>query len=235
MRDTIGLDSCEPSDTPSRTTGAVVRTGVLPEPRCGRPCGSKAAKSLPHRAKTSVSRVPSSTITTQCGRLHPTFGDIDRVQRNMTAILLNFRTGPEETRRARIAGQVAAESGLWSHRTARRVVAWQEHTARCANTHSWPAQLLKYHARDWLRNKIMQHDSLSLQPGRTGTRLQAGKTQTRWHDGAVYARAYVQMATPAGPPESAHRNRMRLEQAVMRERAASMYTCQKASGPSHAV
>lgn len=76
------------------------------------------------------------------------------------------------------------------------------------------------HTRD--RDKRLQHESRSLQSGRTGTGLQAGELQTRWHDGAVYARAYVQNAPAPAPSESAHKRCVQLEHAVLRERAAGV-------------
>lgn len=149
----------------------------------------------------------------QMGRVPYFFSEIDSVQRRMWAILLNLRKSPAETpkgyvrRRARTAGQAACAAGLCSIRTARRVVAWEDHLGRPANAHSWPAHFLQTRGRKWLQEQIMQHSSLSLQSGRTGTRLLPGKPQTRWHDGAVCAREYVHSAQGAEPVSAAQRRR----------------------------
>lgn len=101
-------------------------------------------------------------------------------------------------------------------------MAWEDHTRREANAHSWPAELLRYRAKAWLQAKRMQHDSKSMQAGRTGTPVQAGKVQTRWHDGAPYARQFVQLDSACAGVASASRRRRELEQAIMRERATSV-------------
>lgn len=156
-------------------------------------CASKVAKTLPHKVKDKLlNRAVAPILDYHNSRwaMSPNFAsEIDRVQRRMWAILLNIRKSPAETpegyvrRRARTAGQAACAAGLWSIRTAKHIVAWEGHVGRPANAHSWPAHPMQSRGRKWLQEQRMQHSSLSLQSGRTGTRLLPGKPQTRWHDG----------------------------------------------------
>lgn len=176
-----------------------------------RTCTGKAALGLPERVKPKrLHRVVGPTLDYHNSRwaVMPNFmAEIDRVQRNVTAIVLRLRKGPEESpegfvrRRASAAGQVASANGLRSLRTASRIVAWQAHVARAANVH--------------------KHSSLSMQSGRTGTRLHQGKPQTRWHDGAVYAREYLQRAEQLPAPASAARSRAEFDRIVQQQRHKS--------------
>lgn len=197
-----------------------------------RTCSGKTVKSLPFAAKCKLSnKVVGPILDFHNSRWSATpnlLFEVDRVQRRMMASLLGLRKSAEEApegfvrRRARHAGQCVAKAGLWSHRCAKRVVAWEAHLRRPANKNSWASQLLMYRGREWLQERRAAQESPSIQAARTGTRVAAGKVQTRWHDGAVYAQSHIKCAGEAHQTATASKRGQYLEQAIARERARSL-------------
>lgn len=195
-----------------------------------RTCAGRTARGLSEKKKRRLlHRVVGPVLDYHNSRWAVTpnlLAEVDRVQRKMTAIILSLRKRPDEPpegfvrRRGRTAGQLAATSGLWSLRTARRVVAWDDYLARPSNAHSWSAELLRLRGRQWLQERRMQNSSLSMQSGRTGTRLQSGTQQMRWHDGAVIAREDVQQMASAQAASSAAKGRAELDRIVQQQRYA---------------
>ena len=122
--------------------------------------------------------------------------DLDAVQCKMCVGLLKcVRLDSEDIdtydrRRKREARNFCSSQGLWSKIWAKRVISWHEHVIRtCSAPHSYPhnvAVLLKYHDNSWLiqqRSAWVGDNRNSVTAGRTSTRLNIGRPQTRWHEG----------------------------------------------------
>lgn len=77
----------------------------------------------------------------------------------------------------------------------------------------------------------MQHASLRMPSGRTGAIFHSGKPQRRWHDGAVYAREYLQSARQTAVTASAARGRVEFDHIVQRQRRETIVTRLRLRGP----
>ena len=105
-------------------------------------------------------------------------------------------------RRARTARSVCTSAGLWSELWIERVLNWQEHVMRGTAYGHICENLLKFRDEQWLRvqrSAFVAINSASwaevrchVDRGRTGTRLNIGRPQMRWHQGCELARAVKQ-------------------------------------------
>ena len=99
-------------------------------------------------------------------------------------------------RSRRIARDVCSRVGFWSLDWAQRTINWHDHVSRRTNVLK---DVLDYKDASWLQEQRSQFvaatgssiSRVSLLAGRTGTRLNIGKPQCRWHAGIDLAQATV--------------------------------------------
>jgi len=126
--------------------------------------------------------------------------ELDKTQCRMTAFLLPCVRERDEAldsycrRRLRNARNVCEKVGFWSELWCRRVTDWDAHDRRGAKYKHICASLVDYKHSQWLmheRSKWVPFDSentrCSVLAGRTGTRCNVGRPQTRWEDGLKLA------------------------------------------------
>ena len=128
---------------------------------------------------------------------------MDKVQCSMMAIIVPCPRANNEgidhfcRRRLRQARNICQQVGFWSTLWCKRVIDWNEHIKRGARYSHMCSRLLNYHASSWLqeqRQSFVPSNPLSqsasrhtLFSGRTGTRMNIGRPQVRWHDGCELA------------------------------------------------
>ena len=127
--------------------------------------------------------------------------DLDSIQCQMAAIVLRCCKKPDESldtffrRRLREARNVCQQSGFWSSLWCQRVINWDEHVRRGPKYQHVCAPLIAYKDSEWLlhqRSKYVASNRASVRntlvAGRTGTRCNIGRPQTRWEQGVALAR-----------------------------------------------
>jgi hypothetical protein len=133
---------------------------------------------------------------------------LDALQVNMMAKILCVPRGDGEDidhycrRRNRLARDVSLKTGMWSRLWARRMTDWHNHLSRAATRLHFCSRLLQVNDAHWLllqRSMYVSQDGLpynqsrvSASGGRTGTRLNIGRPQTRWHEGVALAETILQ-------------------------------------------
>ena len=121
--------------------------------------------------------------------------DIDTLQHKMVASIQRVQKihgeDPESfmRRRNRAATAQIELSGAWRTQHCRRVLAWDAHCRRPANSKTWAAKLLDFHGERWLneRRAECQRDAQS----RLDSRICRGAPAARWHDGVKYAKSIL--------------------------------------------
>ena len=130
--------------------------------------------------------------------------ELDSLQCRMMSFILPCIRGITESidhycrRRLRQARNVSQQIGLWSNLWCKRVINWEDHISRGERNNHFCTRLLKFHGRSWLwqqRTDYVPENSQnangtrnSLFSGRTGTRMNIGRPQPRWQEGAAIAR-----------------------------------------------
>ena len=106
-------------------------------------------------------------------------------------VYVNESTDQFCRRRLRQARNVASHAGLWSLIWAKRTVDWQSHVLRGMEYDHFCSKLIEFHDNSWVEIQRMNWvDSRnSVFAGRTGTRLNIGRPQTRWGHGLANANA----------------------------------------------
>ena len=162
--------------------------------------GSKRARQLDVRTRAAdVDRCVWPGVSFRCPWWAFNKGvamELDTTQRSMMAILLRVPRKPCEDvdayfrRRAKEAGAIAKQQGLWSVRVAQRILSWDAHISR-GSVSSWAA--LAYRWRDdlWYQARRLAMSSASVFGGRLGMRSQRGGVKTRFHDGVRFAKSHV--------------------------------------------
>ncbi len=129
--------------------------------------------------------------------------ELDALQSRMCSFLLPCEKLPTDDidsycrRRHRNANSLCNDVGLWSLVWCHRVVAWHDHIHRAVNYNHICRPLLNFQDSIWLQFKRSEWVSETLGhaqrnnslAGRTGTRMNCGRPQTRWHDGLKLAKA----------------------------------------------
>ena len=118
--------------------------------------------------------------------------DLDTLQRKMVASIQRVQKVRGELpadfvkRRNRAATLQIRESGAWSKKHCQRVLDWDAHCRRPANSKSWASKMLDFHGEKWLndRRAACQRDAQS----RIDSRICRGAPATRWHEGIRYAK-----------------------------------------------
>ena len=137
-----------------------------------------------------ISRWPFQTSIAQ---------ELDATQCQMLAYILPCEPRLTETidqfcrRRLRQARNVACQAGLWSLVWARRNIEWENHVLRGVDYGHFCCPLILFHNQHWLsmQRSIFVNSQNSLFAGRTGTRLNIGRPQTRWATGIDNANAAI--------------------------------------------
>ena len=114
-------------------------------------------------------------------------------------------------RRKREARNRAVKMGLWSKIWCKRILNWDAHLTRARDPCRPPHiinNLLDFHGQDWLvqqrspwvvSNSRFENPRNSVWAGRTGTRLNIGRPQTRWVDGVTNAKV-IESLNATGDP-----------------------------------
>ena len=122
--------------------------------------------------------------------------EVDNLQTQMIAMILPcvpmLHESPDHffRRRRRNALNLANHVGLWSLLWAKRVVDWDSHIRRGLERSHFCALIVVYHDAAWLqeqRSNFVNANRNSIFAGRTSTRLNLGRPQTRWADGVMLA------------------------------------------------
>ena len=129
--------------------------------------------------------------------------ELDATQCQMLAHLLpcvphaNESTDHFHRRRLRQARNVASHAGLWSLVWAKRVIDWQNHVLRGFEYGHFCSKLIEFHDESWIESQRSHfvNSRNSVFAGRTGTRLNIGRPQTRWAHGIVNAQAAINART----------------------------------------
>ena len=112
----------------------------------------------------------------------------------MIAIIRGLRMGADEDvrifllRRHQRAVKSARAIGLWSDRTAMRILAWEEHIIR-ASLRSWATDIRLWRGSMWLRALRVLAGSQDDRSGKLGVRRKAGRPSTRWEDSVQWCQA----------------------------------------------
>jgi len=136
---------------------------------------------------------------------------MDKVQCRMLAMLLPCPQGSGESidaycrRRLRNARNVCMKAGMWSQLWCQRVLDWDKHIRRGSRYGHICSSLLNHHESVWLgfqRSQFVPENSddsangrITMYAGRTGTRLNIGRPQTRWDEGVSNARRILASRT----------------------------------------
>ena len=168
-----------------------------------------------------ISRWPFQTSIAQ---------ELDAVQCQMLAYMLpcvphvNESTDHFCRRRLRQARNVASHAGLWSLMWAKRVIDWQDHVSRGSAYDHFCSQLSDFHDNDWIQAQRIPfvNSRNSVFAGRTGTRLNIGRPQTRWSHGVANAHAAINARTSHARGSNALSLSTRLREAIGFVRNASL-------------
>ena len=111
-------------------------------------------------------------------------------------------------RRLRQARNVASHAGLWSLIWAQRIIDWNAHVLRGFEYNHICSRLVDFHDNDWLQRQrsMFVNSQNSIFAGRTGSRLNIGRPQTRWTSGVENA----QVALSARPSHTRGGNSLSL-------------------------
>ena len=117
--------------------------------------------------------------------------ELDSVQCQMIARIIPCVVQVNESldhfcrRRLRQARNIASHAGLWSLSWAKRTIDWNEHILRGLEYQHFCAPLIEFHNFEWLQSQrsIYSNSQNSIFAGRTGSRLNIGRPQTRWATG----------------------------------------------------
>ena len=131
--------------------------------------------------------------------------EIDSLQARLMAPLLAVTPDQDEDigefvrRRNRRANTLCDDHGRWSHIWAQRVMSFDAHIGRNTSGQLWPAHLRFVRDSHWLMERralflprtCSQLQGWTVFAGRTNTRRARGGVPTRWHDGILESKQYL--------------------------------------------